>query len=227
MNETRFCLLGEHSSSQRHPAVHEISKESNGTLPQESECLPSFPAYWSLRPSKVESLIAVDTEDHLSMNTNHEPALNERRPLKLGLIFCSTALLSFFAGIVFASNLLHPRPVQASSDRVFELMIYHTLPGKVSALESIFRDSAARQAKHGLDVVGYWVPNEDPAWNDTFIYLIAHPSRAEADAHWKEFHSDPEFPAARKAAAALIQQENGIYKVDEIYMRPTDFSRMK
>jgi NIPSNAP len=162
------------------------------------------------------------------MNTHNEPVLNGRRPLKsVRLIVCGTALLSFLAGILLGSYLFHPGPVQASSDRVFELMIYHTLPGKAPDLESIFRDSAALQAKHGLDVIGYWVPNEDPAWNDTFIYLIAHPSRAEAVAHWKEFHSDPAFPAARKAAAALIQQQNGEYKVDEIYMRPTDFSRMK
>ena len=140
---------------------------------------------------------------------------------------CGTAFLSFLAGAVFTSHVFRPKPVEASSDRVFQLMIYHTLPGKASALESIFRDSAALQAKHGLDVVGYWVPNDDPAWNDTFIYLIAHPDRAEAEAHWKEFHADPAFPPYRKAAAALIQQVNGDYKVDEIYMRPSDFSRMK
>lgn len=143
------------------------------------------------------------------------------------LMISSTALFSFFAGALLASDVFHPRPVAASGNRVFELMIYHTLPGKASALESIFRASAGLQAKHGLDVVGYWVPNEDPAWKDTFIYLIAHPSREEAEAHWKEFHADPAFPPYRTAAAALIQHVNGGYKVDEIYMRPSDFSRMK
>jgi hypothetical protein len=172
--------------------------------------------------------VTVEMEDYQPMNTPCEPVLDQRRSLRsVPLIIFGTALLSFIAGVLLASHLSHPSPVRASSDRVFELMIYHTLPGKASALESIFRDSAALQAKHGLDVIGYWIPNEDPAWNDTFIYLIAHPSRAEAEVHWKEFHSDPAFPASRKAAAALIQQENGDYKVDEIYMRPSDFSRMK
>jgi hypothetical protein len=117
--------------------------------------------------------------------------------------------------------------VEASGDRLFELMIYHTLPGKASSLESVFREGSKLQAKHNLDVVGYWVPNDDPAWSDTFIYLIAHPSRAEADAHWNELHADPAFPPYRNAAAPLIQQVNGDYKVDEIFMRPSDFSRMK
>lgn len=141
-------------------------------------------------------------------------------------IFC-TALLSFAVGALLTAVVLQASPVDASSNRVFELMIYHTLPGKASSLESVFRDVSKLQAKHGLDVIGYWVPNDDPAWNDTFIYLIAHPSREEADAHWKELHADPAFPPYRSAAAALIEQVNGHYKVDEIFMRPSDFSRVK
>jgi hypothetical protein len=143
------------------------------------------------------------------------------------LLHSLTILASFLAGALLSHYAIHPRPVEASSDRVFELMIYHTLPGKASALESVFRDSYKLQAKYGLDVIGYWVPNDDPAWNDTFIYLIAHPSRAEADAHWKAFHADSAFPPLRAAAAPLIQQVNGDYKVDEIFMRPSDYSAMK
>jgi hypothetical protein len=151
------------------------------------------------------------------------------RPLwkSLPVIFCGTALLSFFAGGLLVSYLFRPKAVEAFGNRVFELRIYHTLPGKASALESVFRESYKLQAKYGIDVIGYWVPTDDPAWNDTFIYLVAHPSRAEADAHWKAFHADPAFPPLRAAAAKLIQQVNGDYKVDEIFMRPSDFSRMK
>lgn len=143
------------------------------------------------------------------------------------VVVCGTALISFIAGVLLASYLVRPTAVEASSQRVFELMIYHTLPGKASALESVFRDSYRLQAKHGLAVIGYWVPNDDPAWNDTFVYLIAHPGRAEADAHWKSFHADPAFPPLRAAAAPLIRQVDGDYSVDEIYMRPTDYSGMK
>lgn len=143
------------------------------------------------------------------------------------LLVCSTALLSFLAGAIFTSHIARPRPVEAAGDRVFQLMIYHTLPGKATDLEAVFRDSYKLQAQHGLDVLGYWVPNDNPAWNDTFIYLIAHPSRAEAIANWKSFHEDPAFPPLRGAAAPLIQQVNGVYKVDQIYMRPSDFSNLK
>ena len=161
------------------------------------------------------------------MFTQPEPELSGRSYRRTLPVACGSALISFLTGVLVASHLFHPQPVEASGDRVFELRIYHTIPGKASSLESVFRDSYKLQSKHHLDVIGYWVPNEDPAWKDTFIYLVAHPSRAEADAHWKEFHADPAFPPLRAAAAPLIQQENGNYRVDEIFMRPSDYSAMK
>ena len=141
--------------------------------------------------------------------------------------FSGTVFLSFTVGSLTTASLMHTSQLRADNNRVFELMIYHTYPGKVPALESVFRESYKLQAKHGLHVIGYWVPNEDPAWKDTFVYLIAHPSRAEADAHWHSLHSDPTFLPYRDSAAPLIEHVNDDYKVDEIYMRPTDFSAMK
>ena len=144
-----------------------------------------------------------------------------------GWALLGTVLVSFFAGWVGTARLAHLREVRADRNRVFELMIYHTVPGKVPALESIFRDVSKLQTKFKLNVVGYWVPNQDPAWKDTFVYLVVHPSRQEAEANWRALHADPEFLPYRKAAEPLIEKLNGDYKVDEVYMRPTDFSAMK
>jgi hypothetical protein len=144
-----------------------------------------------------------------------------------GWIPLCIALVSFVAGSLFTAGLGHPKEVRADSNRVFELMIYHTVPGKVPALESIFRDVSKMQTKYGLNVVGYWVPNEDPAWKDTFVYIVAHPSREAADANWHALHADPAFLPSRKAAEPLIEKVNDNYRVDEVYMRPTDFSAMK
>jgi hypothetical protein len=106
-------------------------------------------------------------------------------------------------------------------------MIYHAVPGKVPALESIFRDVSKMQDKYGLHVVGYWVPEGDPAWSNTFIYLVAHPSLEEAKKNWHALHADPAFPEYRNQATPLIEKVNENYKVDEVYMRPTDYSAMK
>jgi hypothetical protein len=142
-------------------------------------------------------------------------------------ILAGTAVVSFAAGSLFAVPQARLREVRADSDRVFELMIYHTVPGKVPALESIFRDVAKLQAKYDLNVIGYWIPNEDCAWKNTFVYLVVHPNRKAAEVNWHALHSDPEFLPYRKSAEPLIEKINGDYEVDEVYMRPTDFSAMK
>jgi len=152
-------------------------------------------------------------------------ALN-RRNFKGWIVF-GTALISFAVGSLLTVRLMHLNQVRAASNRVFELMVYHTVPGKVPALESIFRDVSKLQAKHDLNVVGYWVPNDDPAWANTFIYLVAHPSQEEAKKNWDALHADPAFPEYRKQAAPLIERENEGYRVDEVYMRPTDYSAIK
>jgi hypothetical protein len=138
-------------------------------------------------------------------------------------IVCSIAFLSFAAGSLVTAC-AHAR---ADRNRVFELMVYHTAPGKAPELESIFRDVSKMQEQYGLHVVGYWVPNEDPAWADTFIYLVAHPSREAADKNWKALHADPSFPKYRDLAIPIIEKVDKKYHVDEVYMRPTDYSAMK
>jgi hypothetical protein len=162
------------------------------------------------------------------MNTNQKSLLAALNRCKFnGWIVCGIALVSFAAGSLLTAHLTHLSQVRADNNRVFELMIYHAVPGKVPALESIFRDVSKLQAKHDLNVVGYWVPNDDPAWANTFIYLVAHPSRDEAEKNWHALHADPAFPEYRKQAAPLIEKVDEGYKVDEVYMRPTDFSAMK
>jgi hypothetical protein len=162
------------------------------------------------------------------MKKNHTPAPGTLNRWKgKGWIVSAIALVSFAAGALLPLGLMHLHQVRADSNRVFELLVYHTVPGQVPALESIFRDVAKLQAKHDLHVVGYWVPSDDAAWANTFVYLVAHPSRDEAKKNWDALHADPAFPAYRKQAAQLIEKVDEGYRVDEVYMRPTDFSAMR
>jgi hypothetical protein len=137
---------------------------------------------------------------------------------------CGFALVSFAAGSLFTARLAHVNEVKADSNRVFELRIYHAVPGKVSALETLFRDTASKLlAKHGLKAVGYWVPEAGPAWDNTFVYILAHPSREEAKKNWDAMFADPAFQAMSKSE----QTEKLVEKVDSTYTHPTDFSPMK
>src|SRR5207248_2372114 len=162
------------------------------------------------------------------MKTNNKAPLVVLNRWKFkGWIVCGTALVSFAAGSLLSARLMHLSQVRADSDRVFELLVYHTVPGKVPVLESIFRHVSKLQEKHDLKVIGYWVPNDDPAWANTFIYLVAHSSQEEAKKNWAALHADPAFLQYRDQAVPIIEKVDEKYKVDEVYMRPTDYSAMK
>lgn len=49
-------------------------------------------------------------------------------------MLCATAVASFACGSLITAYLTHVQEVKADSDRVFELMVYHTEPGKVPAV---------------------------------------------------------------------------------------------
>ena len=161
------------------------------------------------------------------MNTSKSRAPVDKRSKLHGWMVCGMAMVSFAAGALLPVRLTRLDGAKADSNRVFELLIYHAAPGKGPALESLFRNASRIMAKDGVNVVGYWVPNEDPAWNDTFIYLVAHPSRGEAKKNWQALHADTEFRPYIESAKQLIQKLDEKYKVDEVYMRPTDFSAMR
>jgi hypothetical protein len=137
---------------------------------------------------------------------------------------CAMVLLSLIAGSLITACLAHIDEVRADTNRLFELRIYHTLPGKVPALELRFRNTASKLlAKHDLKVVGYWVPEGAPDWDNTFIYLVAHSDREEAKKNWDALFADPAFQEMMKSE----QADKLVNKVDVTYMRPTDFSPMK
>jgi hypothetical protein len=137
---------------------------------------------------------------------------------------CGVALISFAAGALLIGRLTHVNHVRAEGNRVFELRVYHAVPGKLPALETRFRDTTSKLlAKHDLKVVGYWVPEDAPAWDNTFIYVVAHSSREEAKRNWDAMFADPAFQEVIKAE----QANKLVEKVDVAYMRPTDFSAMK
>ena len=135
------------------------------------------------------------------------------------------ALASFAAGSLLTEYLGHLDDVRAAGNRVFELRVYHALPGRLPAVEANFRDhNVALLQKHGITSIGYWVPQDPPASAETLIFLLAHDSRDAAAQHWKEFLADPEFQKVAKESLAGGQI---LEKVEATYMAPTDYSPLK
>jgi NIPSNAP protein len=138
--------------------------------------------------------------------------------------FLCVALISFAAGSLTTFRLAHVARASADANRVFELRVYHSVPGKLPALESRFRETASKLlAKHDLKAVGYWVPDDAPASDSTFIYLLVHPSRQEAKEHWDAMRADPLFQEMLKSE----QTEKSVENIEATYMHPTDFSPVK
>jgi hypothetical protein len=116
--------------------------------------------------------------------------------------------------------------VASAVDRVFELRIYTANEGKMEALKARFRDyTTAIFKKHHMEVIAYWTPqSDDPKSKDTFIYILAHPSREAATKNWKEFREDPEWVKVQGDS-----EKNGplVKKVDSTFMDALPFSPMK
>ena len=134
------------------------------------------------------------------------------------------ALACFGAGALTTACLTKTEVVQADSDRVFELRIYHTVPGKLPVMESRFRETTSKiLARHNLNVLGYWTGENAPGSENTFVFLLAHRSREEAKQNWAAAAKDPEFQPVIKAE----QGEKTLDKADVLFLRPTDFSTLK
>jgi len=142
---------------------------------------------------------------------------------------CGTVLAIFAAGSLFAAPLGHSNKANADSmtadgNHVFELRVYHVLPGRMTALETRFRDTTSKLlAKHELKVLGYWVATDALSADDRFIFLVEHRSRDEAKRNWDAMRSDPAFQEIVKSEHA----DRTVDKVDATYMDPADFSAMK
>ncbi len=88
------------------------------------------------------------------------------------------------------------------SAKVYELRIYHVVPGK-------------------LDSLGYWTALDEPVKSSTFFYILEHPSREAAAANWQAFQDDLEWKTVKAKS-----EEHGklVEKIDSTFLTLTDFS---
>lgn len=112
-----------------------------------------------------------------------------------------------------------------NANRVYELRTYTAPEGKLPDLQARFRNHTMRIfERHGMKNVGYWVPQDAPAKDNTLIYIISHESREAAKKSWAAFAADPEWQKVNKESNANGKILAGVVSV---YMDPTDYSPMK
>jgi hypothetical protein len=111
-------------------------------------------------------------------------------------------------------------------NRIFELRTYTCNEGKLEALKTRFRDHTIRIFKrHGMESIGYWIPQDPEKSKTTLIYIIAHPSREAATKNWIAFRDDPEW---KKVSTESEANGKILAKPPEsVFMDPADFSQIK
>ena len=119
---------------------------------------------------------------------------------------------------------------QQEDSRVFELRMYTAMPGKRDALSARFRDhTAAMFEKAGITNVGYWTALTGPDsedTEDTFIYMLAYPSREARDETWRTLGENPEFQ--RLIVAAERSEERKLVEtIDARLLVPTEYSPLR
>lgn len=107
---------------------------------------------------------------------------------------------------------------------LYELRIYHCVPGRLGALNRRFEEvTLGLWDKFGIRPVGFWTTLVGPS-SQTLTYLIRWESMAERESKWSAFISHPEWIAAR-----VSSEKDGIIveKVENQLLEPTIYSPMK
>jgi hypothetical protein len=107
---------------------------------------------------------------------------------------------------------LHAQSLPTSA--YFEMRTYTVHEGKMPDLIQRFQNhTRALFTKHGIENVAYFLSEEQPEKQLTFI--LGYPSAAERDVRWGNFANDPEWKAVATASEA-----NGkiVQKVDQVFM---------
>lgn len=117
------------------------------------------------------------------------------------------------------------RGAAPQSPRYFEMRTYIANEGKLDALNARFRDHTnGLFKKHGIDVIGYWIPTDPAKSKNTLVYILAYPSKEARDQSWAAFRKDPDWIKAKSDS-----EKDGVLvgKVIEEFLTPTDYSPIK
>ena len=116
---------------------------------------------------------------------------------------------------------------QRADSRVFELRMYKAMPGKRDLLSVRFRDhTAAMFEQAGITNVGYWTAATGDDIDDTFIYMLAYPSREARDEMWSVLGENPEFQRLIVAAERSPERKL-VDTIDARLLVPTEYSALR
>ncbi|HZO83418.1 MAG TPA: NIPSNAP family protein [Candidatus Binataceae bacterium] len=104
---------------------------------------------------------------------------------------------------------------------IYELRVYHCLPGRLPDLLRRFETVTIRLfEKHGIQQLGFWTVAIGES-NADLVYILKWDSLADRDARFGAFLRDPEWIEARR-----LSEANGplLSSVSNSILTPTSFS---
>jgi len=107
---------------------------------------------------------------------------------------------------------------------IYELRVYHAVPGRLPALLSRFKDRTLRiWEKHGIRQAGFWTTLVGESSQEV-IYMLAWDSLAEREKRWGAFLADPQW-----AAVVAKTEKDGqlVENISNQLLAPTPFSAVK
>ena len=107
---------------------------------------------------------------------------------------------------------------------LYELRIYHCMPGKLPALLTRFETATvALFAKHGIEQVGFWTVAIGESTADLY-YILKWTSLDDREKKFAAFAADPAWIAARAKS-----EEGGplVASITNSILTPTKFSALK
>ena len=144
---------------------------------------------------------------------------------KLNFISITLGLFIFVIGLAVGNAINFTATAEAKSNKIFELRTYTTLPGRLDALNSRFRDHTVDLfERHGMTNIGYFVPQESPLSENTLIYILAHDSREAAKESFSNFINDPDW---KKAYEDSHRDGFIVENIESVFMDATDYSKIQ
>ncbi len=107
---------------------------------------------------------------------------------------------------------------------IYELRVYHCLPGRLPALLRRFEQhTLGFWQKYGIRQAGFFTTVVG-ASNQDLTYLLAWESMAEREQKWDAFQADPDWIAARAQS-----EESGqiVERIENAFLAPTAFSSVR
>lgn len=153
------------------------------------------------------------------------------------LFFELLALAVFFLPMGILAQGTGEMASSGMKDRVYELRIYYPHEGKLDDLLKRFREhTTGLFEKHGFVNVAYWVtrPDETPSYatkiaplnegEQFLLYIVSFPDMEARNRSWEAFVNDPEWIRVYEES-----RKDGplVREIDQLFLDPTDFSKLK